>query len=43
VATDLGSSFGTLVNGQPAARAVLRAFDRIAIGDTVMIFESDVS
>lgn len=43
VATDLGSSFGTLVNGEPAPRAVLRAFDRIAIGDTVMIFESDVS
>lgn len=41
--TDLGSSFGTLVNGEPAPRAVLRAFDRIAIGDTVMIFESDVS
>jgi small-conductance mechanosensitive channel len=42
VATDLGSSFGTRVNGQPAARAVLRPFDRLAIGDTVMIFESDV-
>lgn len=41
VLTDLGSSFGTRVNGQPATRAVLRPFDRIAIGDTVMIFESD--
>ncbi|HKV11688.1 MAG TPA: mechanosensitive ion channel domain-containing protein [Thermoanaerobaculia bacterium] len=41
VATDLGSSFGTRVNGQPATRAVLRPFDRLAIGDTVMIFESD--
>jgi pSer/pThr/pTyr-binding forkhead associated (FHA) protein len=40
VLTDLGSSFGTRVNGQPATRAVLRPFDRIAIGDTVMIFES---
>ncbi|HYO12149.1 MAG TPA: mechanosensitive ion channel domain-containing protein [Thermoanaerobaculia bacterium] len=41
VLTDLESSFGTRVNGQPATRAVLRPFDRIAIGDTVMIFESD--
>lgn len=40
VLTDLGSSFGTRVNGQIATRAVLRPFDRIAIGDTVMIFES---
>ncbi len=37
--TDLGSSRGTLVNGKPAERAVLRPFDRIAIGDTLMIFE----
>lgn len=41
VVTDLGSSFGTRVNGHPATRAVLRPFDRLAIGDTVMIFESD--
>jgi small-conductance mechanosensitive channel len=41
VMTDLGSSFGTRVNGQPATRALLRPLDRIAIGDTVMIFESD--
>jgi small-conductance mechanosensitive channel len=41
VLTDLGSSFGTRVNGQSATRAVLRPFDRVAIGDTVMIFESD--
>ncbi|HEX9945477.1 MAG TPA: mechanosensitive ion channel domain-containing protein [Thermoanaerobaculia bacterium] len=41
VMTDLGSSHGTRVNGKPAQRAVLKSFDRIAIGDTVMIFESD--
>ncbi len=39
--TDLGSSHGTRVNGKPAERAVLAPFDRIAIGDTIMIFESD--
>jgi small-conductance mechanosensitive channel len=38
---DLGSSFGTRVNGQAASRVELRPFDRITIGDTVMIFESD--
>jgi len=40
VMTDLGSSKGTQVNGKPATRAALRPFDRIAVGDTVMIFES---
>jgi small-conductance mechanosensitive channel len=43
VLTDLGSSKGTRVNGRAAERAVLRPFDRIAIGDTVMIFESHVA
>jgi small-conductance mechanosensitive channel len=38
--TDLGSSHGTRVNGRAAQRTVLQPFDRIAIGDTVMIFES---
>ena len=41
VMTDLGSSHGTRVNGKPAERAELKPFDRIAIGDTVMIFEND--
>lgn len=41
VMKDLGSSFGTLLNGKPAATAPLQAFDRIAIGNTVIIFESD--
>ncbi|PYQ59357.1 MAG: hypothetical protein DMF53_18985 [Acidobacteria bacterium] len=40
VMADLGSSKGTRVNGKPAEREVLRPFDRIAVGDTVMIFES---
>ena len=40
--TDLDSSFGTQVNGQPATRAALQPLDRIAIGNTVMIFETDV-
>jgi small-conductance mechanosensitive channel len=39
--TDLGSSFGTRVNGQAASRVALRRLDRITVGDTVMIFESD--
>jgi small-conductance mechanosensitive channel len=42
VATDLGSSFGTKVNGRPSTRAELAPFDRIAIGDTVIIFETGV-
>jgi small-conductance mechanosensitive channel len=42
VMTDLGSSHGTRVNGKPAGRTALQPFDRIAVGDTVMIFESDV-
>jgi small-conductance mechanosensitive channel len=41
VLTDLGSSFGTRVNGQAASRVVLRPLDRIAIGDTLLIFESE--
>lgn len=40
VVTDLGSSHGTRVNGRAAQRAVLQPFDRIAIGDTIMIYES---
>ena len=40
VLTDLGSSKGTRINGKPAERALLKAFDRIAVGDTVMIFEA---
>ena len=41
VLTDLGSSFGTRVNGQAASRVLLSPLDRIAIGDTLLIFESD--
>jgi small-conductance mechanosensitive channel len=43
VATDLGSSFGTRVNGQAISSPTrLHPLDRIAIGDTVMVFESHV-
>jgi small-conductance mechanosensitive channel len=41
VLTDLGSSFGTRLNGQAVSRAALSPLDRIAIGDTVIIFETD--
>jgi small-conductance mechanosensitive channel len=41
VLSDLGSSFGTKVNGRPVTRRELAPFDRIAVGDTVMIFEPD--
>ncbi|HSU83455.1 MAG TPA: mechanosensitive ion channel domain-containing protein, partial [Thermoanaerobaculia bacterium] len=40
VMADVSSSKGTRVNGKPAERAVLRPFDRIAVGDTVIIFET---
>ncbi len=39
--TDLGSSYGTRVNGQAASSALLRPFDRIVIGETVLVFELD--
>jgi small-conductance mechanosensitive channel len=39
--SDLGSSFGTRVNGEPAQAALLRPLDRIAIGETTIVFESD--
>jgi small-conductance mechanosensitive channel len=42
VLTDLESSFGTRVNGQPMQSRALAPLDRIAIGDTVIIFENDV-
>ena len=41
VLTDLDSSFGTRVNGKPVQSAILAPLDRIAIGDTVIIFEND--
>jgi hypothetical protein len=41
VASDLGSSFGTRINGNAASRAALAPLDRIAVGDTVIIFECD--
>jgi len=41
--TDLASSFGTKVNGHPATTALLRPLDRIGIGETVLIFESEAT
>jgi small-conductance mechanosensitive channel len=41
VLTDLGSSFGTRLNGLAVSRAALSPLDRIMIGDTTMIFETD--
>lgn len=41
VLTDLETSNGTKLNGQPVTRAVLRHLDRIFIGDTVLVFEAD--
>ncbi|HVT61761.1 MAG TPA: mechanosensitive ion channel domain-containing protein [Thermoanaerobaculia bacterium] len=41
VLADLGSSFGTRLNGRSASREPLAPLDRIFIGDTVMIFERD--
>ena len=39
--SDLGSSFGTRVNGRTATpKTALRGLDRISVGDTVIIFES---
>jgi hypothetical protein len=40
---DLGSSFGTLVNGIKVDRSDLRPMDRITIGGTVLVFEYDGS
>jgi len=40
---DLGSSFGTLVNGLKIDRCDLHPMDRITIGGTVLVFEYDGS
>lgn len=40
---DLGSGNGTLLNDRPAQLAELRSGDRIAIGDTVLLFTTDGS
>lgn len=43
VVTDLGSSFGTKLNGEPlAAPHTLADLDRISLGDSVVVFEQDV-
>ncbi len=39
VLTDLDSHNGTMINGERVKSQVLRDFDRIDVGDTVIIFE----
>lgn len=39
--TDLGSHNGTLINGERVDSQVLRDFDRIDVGETVIVFEAD--
>ncbi len=41
VLSDLDSHNGTRVNGEPVTSRVLRDFDRIEVGDTVIAFEID--
>lgn len=41
VIVDLESTFGTLVNNARVDRRILQAMDRITIGSTVLVFESD--
>lgn len=40
---DLGSGNGTLLNDQPAQHTELRSGDRIALGDTVLLFTTEGS
>lgn len=40
---DLGSGNGTLLNDKPVQQAELRPGDRIAVGDTVLLFTTDGS
>lgn len=40
---DLGSANGTYLNGQPVDQAVLRPGDRLQLGQTVMLFNEQVS
>ena len=41
VVTDMASTQGTVVNGTKTERAVLRNLDRIGIGTTTLVFETD--
>ena len=40
VLTDCGTPMGTIVNGQKTARHVLRQGDAIAIGNSVLVFNT---
>ena len=39
--TDLASTMGTRVNDKPAQQQILKDLDRIAIGSSIIVFESD--
>ncbi len=41
VVSDLSSTLGTIVNGEKSARAILRNMDRLGIGATTLVFETD--
>ena len=41
VVSDLSSTLGTIVNGEKSSRAVLRNMDRLGIGATTLVFETD--
>jgi pSer/pThr/pTyr-binding forkhead associated (FHA) protein len=41
VVSDLASTQGTVVNGEKAERAVLHDLDRIGVGGTTLVFETD--
>ena len=43
VLTDLESHNGTVINGELVTSQVLRDFDRVEVGDTVIVFEADDS
>lgn len=43
VLADLETSNGTKVNGEKVTRIALRDLDRIYIGDTILVFETDAS
>jgi Nif-specific regulatory protein len=43
ILTDLESTAGTFVNGMPVAQCELDSGDQIAVGDSVFLFQTDVS
>jgi two-component system, NtrC family, sensor kinase len=43
ILTDLESTAGTFVNGMPVTQCELDSGDQIAVGDSVFLFQTDVS